>query len=249
MMWPFNRTVDPDKMPLPAPKSGPVWAIGDIHGCSEQLDALLLRIAQEGSDDALVLLGDYADRGPDSAGVYQRIRTLSDTAPSLVTCLMGNHDRMLLDFLADPIGAGPRFLGNGGQETLMSYGILPDRRGTVEDRLYNQGKAFAEAFGDMAEWLAARPLWHQDGNCIFVHAQTDPEHPMADQPEDILLWERPPPKIEPRRDGAWVIHGHTVMREPRIQGGHIAIDTGAFQGRALTAVRLAPGEEPRFIQV
>lgn len=250
MIWPFKRSATLSDMAPPMPEDGPVWAIGDIHGCAEQLDALLARIDEEGgTPEALVLLGDYADRGPESARVFKRVRALSNDKSRRVTCLLGNHDRMLLDFLADPVGAGARFLGNGGQETLLSYGVLPVTTGSVEDRLMAQASAFATAFADMADWLAARPLWHQSGNCVFVHAQTDPALPMDTQSEDILLWERPPKRISPRSDGVWVIHGHTVVPEPRIEGGHIAIDTGAFRGRALTAVRLAAGEQPRFVQV
>lgn len=250
MIWPFKRPAAQAEMPPPAPEHGPVWAIGDIHGCAEQLERLLDRIGAEGgARDALVFLGDYADRGPDSAAVFRRLRGLTTAKDRPVTCLLGNHDRMLLDFLDDPVQAGPRFLGNGGQDTLLSYGVLPSRNGTVEDRLLAQATAFAAAFADMADWLSARPLWHLDGTCLFVHAQTNPTLPMAEQSEDVLLWARPPKRILPRADGLWVIHGHTVVPEPRIEGGHIAIDTGAFRGRALTAVRLEPGEAPRFVQV
>ena len=182
MIWPFNRTAAQADIAPPAPDGGPVWAIGDIHGCAEQLDRLLARIeAEGGGEDALVLLGDYADRGPESARVFERIRSLSAQGTRPVTCLLGNHDRMLLDFLTDPVGAGARFLGNGGQETLLSYGVMPATTGSVEERLLAQASAFATAFADMADWLAARPLWHQSGNCVFVHAQTDPALPMAAQ--------------------------------------------------------------------
>lgn len=250
MIWPFKRKGTTDEMPMPAPDGGPIWAIGDIHGCADQLDGLLDKIAADGGGrDALVFLGDYADRGPDSARVFQRVRALSTQTDRAVTCLLGNHDRMLLDFLADPARAGARFLGNGGQETLFSYGVMPDRSGSVEERLMAQATAFAAAFADMADWLSARPLWHQSGTCLFVHAQTDPALPMTEQSEDVLLWERPPKHIRPRTDKAWVIHGHTVVPQPRIEGGHIAIDTGAFRGGPMTAVRLARGETPHFVQV
>jgi serine/threonine protein phosphatase 1 len=248
MIWPFGNARAENPVAQPAPVR-PVWAVGDIHGCADKLDTLLDAIATAGgARDPLVFLGDYADRGPDSAGVFLRLRALSDAPGRAVTCLMGNHDRMLLDFLDDPVGAGPRFLGNGGQETLLSYGIFPAATGALRDRLTGQATALAAAIGDLREWLLLRPLWHRSGTCIFVHAQTQPPIPMEDQPEAVLLWARPPKRQQPRSDGAWVIHGHTVVPEPRVQAGHIAIDTGAYRGGPLTAVRLEAGTAPRFVQ-
>ena len=248
MIWPFGKARGRAPGPAPAPER-PVWAIGDIHGCAAQLDALLDAIEHAGGGaEALVLLGDYADRGPDSAGVFRRIRALSEGEGRAVTCLMGNHDRMLLDFLDDPVGAGARFLGNGGQETLLSFGVLPAASGPAEARLQAQAEAFAAAIGDLRDWLAARPLWHRSGDCVFVHAQTEPATAMEAQPEEVLLWARPPKRQQPRTDGAWVIHGHTVVPEPRVEAGHVAVDTGAYRGGRLTAVRLEAGQAPRFLQ-
>ncbi|MCH2168786.1 MAG: metallophosphoesterase [Oceanicola sp.] len=248
MIWPFSKAPSspPDAFPQP---DGPIWAIGDIHGCDDQFDGLLRAIEQAGGgSEPLVLLGDYADRGPSSAAVFTRIRALSESTVRPVTCLMGNHDRMLLDFLEEPVGAGPRFLAHGGQETLLSFGVLPASDGTAEERLNRQAEAFAARIGDLADWLRARPLWHRSGDCLFVHAQTDLSLPIEAQPESTLIWARPPKRIRPRPDGNWVIHGHTVTRTPRIEGRHIAIDTGAYRGGPLTAVRLIADQAPHFVQ-
>ena len=78
----------------------------DVHGCSAQLDALLHQL-QPVIDDALarrrpcelVMLGDYADRGPDSLGVLERLPGLAGRLGIPVHLLRGNHDQMLIDHL------------------------------------------------------------------------------------------------------------------------------------------------------
>ena len=69
-------------------------AIGDIHGCSAALDALLKAI-QPRPEDCIVTLGDYINRGPDSRGVIERLIELKDRCR--LVSLLGNHDQMLLD--------------------------------------------------------------------------------------------------------------------------------------------------------
>jgi serine/threonine protein phosphatase 1 len=100
--------------------------VGDIHGCLANFDALLESIAPT-SDDSIVLLGDYIDRGPDSAGVVKRVVSLSRT--HRLTALKGNHEQMMLDAR----GSHDKFadwLRNGGDATLRSYGGV---RGSLRD--------------------------------------------------------------------------------------------------------------------
>lgn len=73
------------------------YAITDIHGCNKTFQALLDKIAFT-TADALYLLGDYIDRGPDSKGVFDTIFNLQETGHS-VHCLRGNHEAMFLDSL------------------------------------------------------------------------------------------------------------------------------------------------------
>ena len=73
----------------------PRYAITDIHGCPRTFAALLRKL-DYGRDDELFLLGDYIDRGPDSAGVLRYIWRLQGEGYPVV-CLRGNHEQMLLD--------------------------------------------------------------------------------------------------------------------------------------------------------
>ncbi len=136
--------------------SGPfTYAIGDVHGCAALLDALLERIADHAGDRAhrLVFLGDYIDRGPDSAGVLHTISRLAWAEPDRVTCLMGNHERMLLDALHTP-QAAERWLYNGGDATLASFGA----------------HEAADLPRDTLDWIEALPTLHGDAAHWYVHA-------------------------------------------------------------------------------
>ena len=108
-----------------APAGKRIYAIGDIHGCREELDDLLTIIAEEesGAERQLIFLGDYVDRGPDSHGVLERLIELKRSEPDAVF-LKGNHEAIMLDFLDDP-DESYHWLDWGGQETLESYGVNP----------------------------------------------------------------------------------------------------------------------------
>jgi len=227
------------------------YAVGDVHGCRAALQAMFAAIEEDAGDapHRIVMLGDYVDRGPDSAGVLHDLLD-RDRRDRRVTCLAGNHDRMMLRFLEAPED-GARWLFIGGQETLASFGVpfrIADAGG--EDGLAGPAEALKQALGPAVRgWLARRPLWWRSGDLVAVHALTDPVLPMEAQDEETLLWARPGRDLVPRTDGAWVVHGHTVVDAPRIRAGHVAIDTGAFRGGPLTAAAFAPGEAPRFLQV
>ena len=108
------------------PEGMRIYAVGDIHGRLDLLDRLLDLIqsdseARGAARTHLVFLGDYVDRGSDSKGVVSRL--ISEPPPGFTRlCLKGNHEAMLLAFLDEP-GAGVNWLHNGGNETLLSYGV------------------------------------------------------------------------------------------------------------------------------
>jgi serine/threonine protein phosphatase 1 len=148
-------------------------AFGDIHGCLANFDALLQSIAPT-PDDHLILLGDYVDRGPESAGVVKRVLKLSQTHH--LTTLKGNHEEMMLDAR----GSHDRFsdwLQNGGDSTLRSYAGI---RGTLRDIPADHWHFIEHQLVDYLE----------TDTHIFVHANAYPDMAMAEQPDYMLRWER-----------------------------------------------------------
>lgn len=99
-----------------------VIAIGDIHGCYRTLKALLYKKIKITKNDEIIFLGDYIDRGPKSKKVLKHILKLIEEEYN-ITCLMGNHELMLLNSLKSPIDYR-NWLRFGGKETLDSFKVL-----------------------------------------------------------------------------------------------------------------------------
>jgi serine/threonine protein phosphatase 1 len=244
-MWPFRKNPVPVEPPSPPAPERLTYVIGDIHGCRDALDTLLLLINEDRANRPadIVFVGDYSDRGPDSAGVLTLLSQMAETS----VCLLGNHDRMMLDFLDDPARNGPRWLHFGGQDTLRSYGIINAKGTSADERCEHQAAALTRAMGPgLIDWLRDRPLWWQSGTLIAVHALTETTKPMTQQTEKTLIWGRPDKKLRPRSDGNWVVHGHTIVATPTSVNGHVNVDTGAFQTGHLTAA-VFDGTAPRFL--
>ncbi|ODS01380.1 hypothetical protein AUC68_00520 [Methyloceanibacter methanicus] len=226
------------------PEGEVVYAIGDIHGRTDLLSALLALIAQDAarsdhSKKTLVFLGDYVDRGPDSRGVIDMLsRGPLDGSKRIV--LKGNHEQFLLDFLNDP-GCLDSWCRNGGEPTLASYGVDIDRLERIGAR-----RGWREAF------MAALPPTHLRflesleltcvvGDYVFVHAGLRPGVPLAAQVADDLLWIRHEFLEAQEPFGKIVVHGHTPGDKPVVRTNRIGIDTGAVFTGCLTALRLANG--------
>ena len=231
--------VDPAHAPI-APEQ-PFVAIGDIHGRADLLLQIDRLIEARFPNWPVVFLGDYVDRGDRSREVLELLMSVSPEGTPPVTALMGNHEQMMLDFLDDPATAGPRWLRNGGLQTLASFGIAPPRGATggtgaladLRDRL-------AGAMGAvMIDWLRARPLSWRSGNVWALHAGADPGLPMTGQPDAVLLWGHPEFRRVARTDAQWVIHGHTIVDEPCARLGRIALDTGAYATDRLSAAAIS----------
>src|SRR6056297_2422651 len=154
-------------------------AVGDLHGCPDLLCKLGLMIEKEYFGCPIVFLGDYVDRGEDTRRVLEFLMGSSPEGPQPVTCLMGNHELMLLDFLDDPGRAARPWLRNGGLQTLASFGLAPPPGG-MDDRIALEAlrDRLADTMGEsMINWLRDRPLTWSSGNVWAVHAGADPGKP------------------------------------------------------------------------
>lgn len=225
--------------PASIPDGLRVYAIGDVHGRRDLLDALLERIDADDAQRApleprLIFLGDLIDRGPDSAAVVERAITIADAAPH--TCfLMGNHEEVFLKVLGGDLAALKFFCRIGGRETILSYGLTA----TEYDELDYEGlmaavlelvppahRQFLARFVDMVEI----------GDYVFVHAGIRPDLPLAEQKPTDLRWIREPFLGSNARHEKMVVHGHTITSQVEVRSNRIGIDTGAYVTGQLTAL-------------
>jgi len=233
----------------PPQPTEPFVAVGDIHGRVDLLDDLRQQIKSQCPDWPIVFLGDYTDRGDQSREVLETLMTFSEEDTPPVTCLMGNHERMLLDAIDQPERAVPHWLRNGGLQVMASFGVAAPRGNSNDpSAMRDMSEALATAMGDeMIAWIRARPLTWQSGNVCALHAGADPHKPLSEQTEDVLLWGHPEFLQIPRQDEQWVVHGHTIVDSPYAAGGRIAIDTGAYATGCLSAA-LITERDVSFLQ-
>lgn len=216
-----------------------LYAVGDIHGELDALNALLEALPLR-SDDRLLFLGDYVDRGPDSRGVVDRLIALAAERPC--TFLMGNHESMFLEFLG---WKGPSyfgadvFLANGGARTLASYGFFDAQ--DLDPTRFRLPESHVRFYRELV-------LWHREADYLFVHAglseaaleQSDVDWALRRARPVDLLWAREHIG-RPHRLGVTLVYGHTPSPDFAVRWNTpfgIGIDTGAVYGGRLTALRL-----------
>ena len=225
-----------------------VYAIGDIHGCSDLLDRMAKAIGEDLAahpvrDALTVTLGDYVDRGPDSRGVLNRL--VRNPFPTAYLALKGNHEQLLAAFLTDPSVMG-HWRQLGAIETLHSYGVpagalMPAREyGTA-------AAAFRDALPPAhLQFLSQLKTSFDAGSYFLCHAGIRPGVPFDRQSEEDLLWIRED-FLNSRMDfGKVVVHGHTPVDQAENLPNRINIDTGAFFTGRLTCAALE-GASRRFL--
>jgi serine/threonine protein phosphatase 1 len=222
----------------PAPASLPpgrrIYAIGDIHGCARQLAALHQMIADDLADrpvasPLLLHIGDYVDRGADTAGVIERLVHGCPIPGMEMVNLMGNHEATMLDAIAGERAAGTDWLFAGGKAALESYGIDPEGpRDVWKERIPAAHQ----------EFLRGLVLMHREGGYAFVHGGVRPNIALEDQARDDLLRARQPFLYSEVDFGAVIVHGHTPVKTAVVRHNRIAIDTGAVFGGKMTCVVL-----------
>lgn len=196
-------------------------AVGDVHGCSKALNALIAAIRPT-RDDLIITLGDYVNRGPDSRGVLDALAVLRDRCQ--LVAILGNHDEMLLQARAGRTVAA-----------IPPHGRRPDRDwGRELRKLSPENLAFLES---------CAPYFETDTH-IFVHASYDPAQPMGRQAVTLLRWQSLRDGApRPHYSGKTMIVGHTSQKNGKILNlGHIVcIDTYCHGGGWLTALDVHTG--------
>ena len=217
-------------------KTGREIIIGDIHGCSGALQALLEKLEPDPDSDTLIFLGDLFDRGPDSWGVLQEIKRLEEEFGERFVLLRGNHE----DYLLQP-------------KLSFSQKLTWDRVGrrTTEQSFRKHGEKMTDCIPWVQEHVV---LWHKGKGFSCVHAGL-----LIDPPELNDMWTMVHDHtvvLQNRYAGPLIITGHIALDEvcwfagdgdttavcpekmwqPLPARGTICIDTGCGKGGRLTGM-------------
>lgn len=201
-----------------------VFAIGDIHGHTRALEALLASIPLS-DGDWLIFLGDYVDKGPDVKGTLEILCSLASRPRTIF--LRGNHDQIFLDAHLDPT----KFLV---WETLAGYNSLASYGAGSSEELMR-----VVPFHHWYFLESTCVNWHETDDFIFVHGGIRSSKSPAEEESERLQWMTLSMAL-PHRSGRTVICGHTRNEFGRITDlGHtICIDTGITKGGELTCLEL-----------
>jgi len=250
----FNRqdAVPPVRTVPETPNGAVVWAIGDIHGRRDLLEALLDGIAADiasssAGQKVVVFLGDYVDRGPDSQGVIDLLCAFRDDIVCEMVFLKGNHEDKLVEFLSDP-KVGPQWCEYGGVQALKSFGLTPPS-------MSHRAGAWTSLSADLSHKLTDRQRRFFDqlrysyslGDYFFAHAGARPGIALEDQSPQDLMWVRGAFLHDDGPFEKMVVHGHTPTLDVYIDERRIGLDTKAYASGVLSAIRLE-GARRRILQ-
>ncbi len=209
---------------------GLTFAVADLHGRYDLLDAALAEIdayarahrpagaADPDFSRTIVFMGDYIDRGPQSAQVLGRLIAGPPEGWRWI-CLKGNHEAMMSLGLRNPDRLD-WWLDNGGDATVLSY---RDDRTVIVAHL---------------AWIDALPAIQMDAHRIYVHAGVDPAMPITAQAEKVLLWKRYPAEADEGHGSRHLVHGHDPNADgPLRLANRTDLDTYAwYTGRLVVGV-------------
>lgn len=223
------------------PRGRRAYAIGDVHGRLDLLEQLLAAIEEDVErrpprKTALVFLGDLIDRGPDSSGVLERLRTYRHERLKPYF-LAGNHEEVLLRLLNGERGIMTNWLKYGGAQCLESYGFDPAKLKVQNERACLSAirevipESHVRFIGSFADTL-------RFGDYLFVHAGIRPGIDLSLQTQSDLRWIRSPFLEDKSDHGMIVVHGHTISSEVEIEDNRIGIDTGAYRTGRLSALAI-----------
>ncbi|MEO1323963.1 MAG: metallophosphoesterase family protein [Pseudomonadota bacterium] len=227
------------------------YAIGDIHGCLSETQALLQKIKRDNDyrDQAktyIVFLGDLIDRGPASKGVIELLLNFPYKFAEPLF-IMGNHEEMMVRALMGERELLPNWLQYGGFACAESYGLSKnDLIGQDPEILERRLRSAIPK--KHVEFLAGFLDYVQFGDFLFTHAGIRPGVPLTRQNSRELRWIRDPFLNFKGDHGVIVVHGHTISDEIEITKNRIGIDTGAYTTGRLSAVCIEE-EDVSSIQV
>ncbi|EHK59124.1 metallophosphoesterase [Allomesorhizobium alhagi] len=218
-----------------------IYAVGDVHGCLDELLSLERAIVANGKNlpgrKLIIMLGDYVDRGPASSQVIDHLLAPPPAGFERI-CLAGNHEVVMLDYIDGRLGLAD-WMSMGAASTLLSYGIDHDRLAQI----YRSSRQIDEVIRKTIPaahiaFLRSLPILVEAQRFIFVHAGVRPEVDLERQSDYDLAFIRSEFYERAHLLKKYVVHGHTPVAEAKRDGMRVNIDTGAVFGGRLTALRI-----------
>ena len=182
--------------------------IGDLHG---RFDLFTKAVEALPWDcETVVFLGDYVDRGPQSAQLVAALRKGSPSVEQRWVILRGNHEDMMAESILDElVGTDSMWMVHGGVQTLASF------------------KETGDSLKDAARWMQGLPETHADQHRVYVHAALHPALPLEWQPRTLTGWTRYPDSFVGWWNGKHIVHGHTPKTDgPILMPGRTNMDVG-----------------------
>ncbi len=215
-------------------ETGPFDLIGDVHGCSQELRALLARLGYDGTGHPegrkAVFLGDLVDRGPDTPGVLRLVMGMVEAGTAV--CVPGNHDMKLMRKLK-------------GKDVRLTHGLAES-----VSQLEKEPPEFVEKVTAFLDGLVSHYVF-DGGRLVVAHAgmRADMQGRGSGRVRDFALYGETTGETDEYglpvrfnwaseyRGAATVVYGHTPVAEPEWLNRTINIDTGCVFGGSLTALR------------
>ena len=221
-----------------------IFAIGDIHGCLNQLVTLQDKIFNypeyNKDEDLLLYLGDYIDRGPSPKDVINHILKLQTEGIKSIF-LMGNHEQFMIDFLFNKINNLRNWLMNGADQTFKSYDIEVAefiKDGFEDNNIDKLRDIFlSKLTKEHIYFFNNLKLTYIMDDYLFVHAGINPEKSLSEQNEMDFLWSRSDKFFDKNFEFEKIIvHGHSPEKEVVNFPYRINVDTGSFFSGKLSCV-------------
>jgi len=220
-----------------------IYAIGDVHGYLSLMTKIHQKIRTDLDDNPtdqyrIIFLGDYIDRGPDSAGCVQYLFDLCAEDDDVI-CLKGNHEDKLEKFLENPIEVAESFFTYGGVECVQSYGVEMDGYSAADEVIVKvRDELYAQIPLEHKQFYSKLTMSVTLGDYLFAHAGVRPDVPLTAQSDDDLIWIRSEFISNNSLYDKVIVHGHTPAYPMEVLPNRINADTCAYDTGVLSCVVL-----------
>ena len=226
--------------PSSLPAGRRIYAIGDIHGSAQLMARLVDRILADAATrskvrSTMVILGDFIDRGANSAAIVRSL--YSQRSSDNLVVLLGNHESAMIAAYRGDEKALSFWLKFGGVDTLSRFGV-DTREEDLSDIDVAMGLLRKSVPFELINWMENLPTSYRAGDYLFAHAGVRPGVKLNRQRPADLLWIRDEFLDSDDDHGAVVVHGHTPVEQVDFKPNRIGVDTGAYKTGILSALGL-----------